>query len=381
MLSRMDDYPIHQSPLPVSHPATSDRNHYDRYFFNGYMPDGEVFFGAAMGLYPNRQVIDAAFSVIHRGVQRSVFASGLAPLEPSSTAVGPLRVEVLEPMRTLRVLVEDNDTDLAADLTFTARTEAVEERRQTRAAQNRTVMDVTRFTQSGHWSGWLRSDGRLVELDPAVARGTRDRSWGVRPVGEPPGGAPSSEPPQVFWLWAPVHFPSRCTYIALFGDAEGDLWYQHCLIAPATDARGLTGAKGDRSPEAMRGVELEIAWEPGTRRSSSATIVLQDAAGSQHRLELEPLLTFQMCGLGYMHPVWSHGVWHGDLATGSDSWKLAEVDASAPQNIHIQQLCRARLDGEEGYGVLEQLVVGPHRPSGLEGILDPYRGQPEKSQP
>ena len=30
MLTKGDDYPIHQTPEPVAHPASSDRNVYDR---------------------------------------------------------------------------------------------------------------------------------------------------------------------------------------------------------------------------------------------------------------------------------------------------------------------------------------------------------------
>jgi hypothetical protein len=35
MLSRFDDYPIHQTPEPIVHRASSDPNAYDRYWFNG----------------------------------------------------------------------------------------------------------------------------------------------------------------------------------------------------------------------------------------------------------------------------------------------------------------------------------------------------------
>jgi hypothetical protein len=42
-----------------------------------------------------------------------------------------------------------------------------------------------------------------------------------------------------------------------------------------------------------------------------------------------------------------------------------------PRHVHVQQLCRARMDGREGVGVLEQLVLGPHAPSGFQSILDP----------
>ncbi|MEY3567556.1 MAG: hypothetical protein RLZ19_1570, partial [Actinomycetota bacterium] len=38
-----------------------------------------------------------------------------------------------------------------------------------------------------------------------------------------------------------------------------------------------------------------------------------------------------------------------------------------------QAVCRATCDGVEGIGILEQLVVGPHAPSGFEQLLDPAR--------
>ena len=106
MLTGFDDYPIHQMPVPVAQTGTSDRNHYDRYFFNGYLPEGELFFGGAMGLYPNRQVIDGAFSIIRDGRQKNIYASGRAPIERAHTEVGPVRVEVVEPMKKIRMIVE-----------------------------------------------------------------------------------------------------------------------------------------------------------------------------------------------------------------------------------------------------------------------------------
>ena len=73
MLTKADDYPVHQTPEPIAI-AGSDRNFYDRYFFNGYSRDGQHFFAVAMGIYPHLNVIDAAFSVIHRGRQSNVRA-------------------------------------------------------------------------------------------------------------------------------------------------------------------------------------------------------------------------------------------------------------------------------------------------------------------
>lgn len=39
VLTKGDDFPLHQTPEPVAYAGT-DRNFYDRYFFNGYAPDG-----------------------------------------------------------------------------------------------------------------------------------------------------------------------------------------------------------------------------------------------------------------------------------------------------------------------------------------------------
>ena len=131
MLSRFDDYPIHQTPEPVAHVATSDRNAYDRYWFNGYAGDGEFYFGIGMAIYPNLHILDCAFSIVRGGEQHAFHASRRAPKDPTETRVGPFRIEIVEPMKRLRVVIDDNDTGIAVDLEFSARTACIEEGRQT----------------------------------------------------------------------------------------------------------------------------------------------------------------------------------------------------------------------------------------------------------
>jgi len=43
VLSSMDDYPIHQIAAPILHVGTSDRNFYDRYYFNLHGSTDELF--------------------------------------------------------------------------------------------------------------------------------------------------------------------------------------------------------------------------------------------------------------------------------------------------------------------------------------------------
>ncbi|MGC6477856.1 MAG: hypothetical protein ACON36_06165 [Ilumatobacteraceae bacterium] len=49
---------------------------------------------------------------------------------------------------------------------------------------------------------------------------------------------------------------------------------------------------------------------------------------------------------------------------------IAEVSPLDPTMVHVQQLCRVTAGDRLGWGVLEQLVLGPHAPSGLTGVLD-----------
>src|ERR1700734_2214455 len=112
VLSPFDLSPIPPSTKPIAHPATGDINHYDRYWFNGHQRDGAFYFGAAMGHYPVRGVIDAAFSIVRDGLEHSIFASGAMPTD-RSTVIGPIRIDVVDPMRTIRYVVEPNETGIS----------------------------------------------------------------------------------------------------------------------------------------------------------------------------------------------------------------------------------------------------------------------------
>lgn len=358
MLTKGDDYPIHQTADPIAVVGTSDRNFYDRYFFNGYSRDGETYFAAALGTYPNRQIVDGAFSVIRRGRQHVVRASRLMGSERLDTRVGPLAVEVVEPLRRLRLRVDSNEYGIAADLLFTARAEVIEEPRFHQRLQGRLFMDSTRLTQHGEWSGTLAVDGETIALTPSTWWGSRDRSWGIRPVGEREAGVPLASP-QFFWLWAPLNFEQVCTHFDVNEYADGERWHQEGRIVPV----------GGRIESAV-GVDYALEYQKGTRHARRAEIVLRRRQGEPERIELSPLYSFYMVGIGYGHPTWGHGMYVGDDAVTGESWRLADVDPAVPIHLHVQAVCEATLGGQRGIGVLEQLIIGPHAPSGFREILD-----------
>jgi hypothetical protein len=287
-----------------------------------------------------------------------------------ATTVGPITVVVDEPLRVLRVVVDGAELGLEADLTFRARTVAMEEPRQTIVDDARPMMDYTRLTQWGGWDGSIRVHGTELTMDPRAVMGTRDRSWGVRPVGEQVPMPPGDRLPQLFWLWAPLNFDDVATHLALFEHADGSRWMQGGAILPVLDGPDAPTWGPDDGVERLAGVDYHIEWEPGTRRARRARLALRRRTGEPWSIELEPVMTFRMRGLGYMHPEWGHGQWRGPEAVGGESLVLADVDPTAPDSIHIQELVRARVDGRDGVGVLEQLALGDHAPTGLSGLFD-----------
>lgn len=364
MLSSFDDYPIHQASVPVAHTATADPNHYDRYFFNGYRRSDGLYFAAAMGLYPNRHVADASFCVVRDGVQTSVFRSQRAPLDRAkATDLGPIRVEIVTPLQTLRIVVDAPDQGIRADLTFDGRSPAIEEPHFFQRAGVKAFFDYTRLTQFGSWTGWIELDGERLDLHPDDAWGSRDRSWGVRPVGEPaPSGAPVGLP-QFFWLWAPVNFPSCSTHFDVNEFGDGRRWHETGTIAPVGG-----------QPEMMRTVDWRVTWRSGTRWAQSFEYDLVAWDGAVTTVSLRPRFEFLMRGIGYGHPEFGHGYWKGESATGGERLHLPVDTPLAREHVHVQAFCDAEMrrpDGslEHGHGILEQLAIGPH-PSGLTGILD-----------
>jgi hypothetical protein len=371
MLTRFDDYPIHQTPEPIAHPASSDRNAYDRYWFNGFDKEGQIYFAVALGLYPHRGVMDCSLSVVESGEQHSFHASRRMPAEPSETTVGPFRIEVLEPMRSILVRLEPNETGIECDLIFTARTACVDEGRQTLRSGTRVVFDATRFAQFGRWQGEIGFAGRTATVDATRVYGTKDRSWGIRPIGEPEsGGAPAMRIPQFFFLWAPIQWEDYCTHFGVYEDSQGLPWHSGGAIVPAyPTSEGIPGSE-DPGTRKMASVSYRITHKSGTRRASAAELTLAESSGQRHVIALEPIMIFQMKGLGYTHPEWGHARWKGELAVAGESWKIADLDPLAIDNVHTQQLVRARMDDQEGIGILEEICLGPHAPSGFMEFLD-----------
>jgi hypothetical protein len=361
VLTPADDYPLHQSSRPFRDPGT-DRNLYDRFFFCGYPTSGDsvgdTYFAMAFGQYVGRNICDGAFSVIHQGVQYSVRGSRLLGADRLDLQVGPVSIELIEPMRIVRVRIDDDM--IRGELTFTARGPAFEEPHYRWAPGNLTVFDITRMTQNGTWSGELFVNGERIAIDDSWM-GTRDRSWGIRPVGQSePNMAPDGPPLTFYWLWAPLTFPDANVLFDVNEHRTGDRWHENAMIA---------SVNVDEQPKL--GVHIyDMAWQEGSRWAEGFEMSMQ-FPDQKVGIHLQPLTTFYMQGIGYTHPTWGHGYFVGPNERTRDSRVLSEVDPADLANHHVQHICRAtRDDGVIGYGLLEILARGAHEPSGFTGYTD-----------
>ena len=373
MITSFDDYGVHQTSNPISQPAQSALNFYDRYWSCGYDVGGGFFFEAGLGVYPNRYVMDGHFTVVIDGVQHSFHGSCRCPDDRRKTRIGPLALIIEEPMRRMRVRLESNDTGISCDLLFVAASTPIEEVKNVmHEGDVRLTMMNSRFTQFGRWEGWLEADGKRVEVSGESTLGTRDKSWGVRPLGEPEGGAPdiAAATPCVYWAWLPLNFGDVCTQFGSFESPQGEPRQLGACLTPLYD-------KPEDIPEIepahveMATARHAIEWRSGTRWPQRGHFELERADGKVHQIEIEASGCYcSVRGLGYHHPDWPHGAWQGELKTGSSVWDMNDVDFKDHTFVHVHTLVNATLDGKKGTGMLETLVFGPHARSGFKEFLD-----------
>ncbi|HEX4107887.1 MAG TPA: hypothetical protein VHX88_07105 [Solirubrobacteraceae bacterium] len=367
MLTKADELPIHQTPEPIAYSGT-DRNFYDRSFFAGYAPDASTVFEIAFGVYPHVNLTDAHIGILRDGTHHAIHASRHLNMERMNMHVGPIRIEVIEHLRSLRIVVDDYE-GISADLRFDGRAFPVEEPQFKWRVGPRMFWNYTRFSQNGHWSGWIEVDGRREQLPPGSA-GTRDRSWGVRALGaadEQPWVP--ERPQQFFWTWTPVNLADSSAFFHLQAEHDGAVVNTRGVLCP-------DGAHPGEMTETSAAT-LDLAFAEPTRWPTAGTVEIAPPGTPAVTLAFEPLTRFIMSAIGYgPHPTWGHGTYHGELAVEREDFALVDVNPADPRQLHNHAISRVTLsrDGqpdEVGIGILETMILGPYEPLGFTDLSGP----------
>ena len=369
-LSPMDEFLAHQTCETFDHVFTSDRNFYDRYYFNMHPLGDELFFIFGIGQYPNLGTTDAFISISHGDDIHVVRASRELGSNRMDTRVGPMAVEVVEGLKKLRVTCEANEWGIACDLLFDGTVPVVEEPRTVqRQPHGRVTTDTSRYSQVGTWSGHLEVAGEHYDITPDRWRGVRDHSWGVRGVGEP-------EPPGIriksiaegfgfFHTWIPLQLDNYL--LKLFKEEDQ---FGNTIVEESVKIHTL--ANGG-AVEQMGSPRFDYKYQSGTRELASATIEVEDPDGKLIRIEATPLRTVYLAaGSGYVpNAEWSLGAYQGALEVQGLKTYVGTPEARAPLGPIYETLCRFDVStGEVGYGLLENLVVGVYEPFGFNAPGD-----------
>src|SRR6478752_9367840 len=113
-ISPLDEFPLHQAPLPLAWANSSDRNFYDRSYFNAHDRTGDIMVITGLGYYPNLGTKDAFVLVSRNGKQTAVHLSDVMDQDRLNPHVGNYRVEVADPLKQVRIVLEETD-GIAAD--------------------------------------------------------------------------------------------------------------------------------------------------------------------------------------------------------------------------------------------------------------------------
>ena len=359
----LDEFALHQAPLPLAWANSSDRNFYDRWYFNAHDRTGDLMLVTGLGYYPNLGTKDAFVLVARDGKQTAVHLSDPIDQDRLNPRVGGYRVEVTEPLRRLRLVLEETE-GLALDLTWEGTCDVVQEQPHLLRSGSRVTLDAQRFAQLGTWSGTILLDGDEIAVDPATWLGSRDRSWGIRPVGEPePPGAPSDPPFEgMWWLYVPLQFEDFAIVLIIQEDPDGFRTLNDC-----------TRVWRDGRIEQLGWPLIDVHYASGTRTPTGATIRCTTPEGKPLVLEVESRLAVPLhVGGGYGgDPDWIHGTWKG---AGFAERVTYAMDDPAVQGRfmfgcvdHVgRALCsQGGADGHEGFGLFEHFCIGRHDPSGF----------------
>jgi hypothetical protein len=352
--------------------STSDLSWTEKVCAMAAATDGSLQLGFGLGKYPNRNVMDG-YAGISRGVEQvTVRASRRLAPKFEATAIGPIRYEVIEPLKSVRFVLEPNDTQpIAFDWRFDAIVPPFLEDRTHRRNGVRVASDLVRYHQTGEASGWVEVDGARTEITPDTWVSTRDHSWGTRfDV-----GLPQADVEQVDALadisfrmiWSPIAMrrPDGSRYALLL----------HYQIAQAPGFLHKTVMGGVEHPDGRmeRWIDLEPAlrFHAANRRLLGGTVGATTEDGTTRILEVDVVSDtgFHLgAGLYFGLDGHHHGEWRGNLVVEGE--RIADcADPGTARRLHqIRDTVVHVVDpvgGGEGFGNCQPIITGGHPELGL----------------
>lgn len=161
------------------------------------------------------------------------------------------------------------------------------------------------------WEGTLTVAGRTYDVTPDRWKGVRDRSWGVRPVGEREApGIRSRQSRDGYGFrhdWIPMQFDDHMVKVQVDQDTHGHRHVEESMRVWNSDL--------GRDLEHLGRPEIAITYRSGTREMAQAVVTVAQPDGTDLVVTNTPLRTLYLAaGSGYVPDAdWGHGVYQGEL--------------------------------------------------------------------
>ena len=320
MLLGIDEYPFHQVTETFAAVAGSDPSWNDGHYVCAADQAGTVAFTSNLRLYANNDVLDGFVCLRHAGHQYNVRVSRRLRPRMEQLEVGPLRLEIVEPLETVRLVLDDNDIGIRLDVTCHTSNVPYMGPIEIRRIDGRLLSERATYELTGECSGWVEIAGEHFELQRETASFFRNHSWGYQP---PRGGprlygapTPSKRVPGVR-QWVLFHLPDHGGFF--FTDPSGR----------AASGKGAILTKDRITP--VVGIEHDLDFYPGDRRVRAGTFRLTDVDGVARDYEFTDLGWVYCQGGGYFGGFddgLGQGVYRGDYHAEGEVW-----DVSHPTTI------------------------------------------------
>ncbi len=359
MLLGMDEYPYHQFTNTFAAVAGSDPQWNDGHYVTLCDAEGLVCLTSNVRLYQNNDVLDGFVCLRYDRQQYNIRLSRRLRPDMDHLGVGPLRIELVEPMHTLRMVLDDNDMlgDQGISLDVMCRTTAgphLDPIEVTRL-DGRLISERATYEVTGECTGWVSVGGRRIEL--TTASFFRNHSWGYQPGrGGARAGAPAGGPRRMPGVrqWVLFHMPDH-----------GGYYFTDPRPRPASGKGAiLIGARSI----AVQSITHDLQFYEGGRRLRSGTFELLDEAGQSRSYTIEDLGWVYCQGGGYFggfNDGLGQGVYRGDYHEEGEVWDVSHptqiVDAAGRtfefDHAWAESFVRLRSGAALGLGHFECVVI------------------------
>lgn len=352
MLSSIDESFQHQVAFPQTVVSSSDPGWRERYWVN--LQDTrtkERSISLGLGKYPNQDVFEGFVCLSESGVQTNVCLSrsiATSSLDKGALQVGPLRVEIVEPFRQLRFVLDSNSSGIELDVTWTSVCDPILEERHLEIDRGRVTHDLIRYVQLGRVGGTLSTSSGSIEVEPEDWYAERDHSWGLRPIPVKQGAPPAQPPAWKFLMFCPMQFETFAAHIYLYEAVPGQ---------PLHLSAALVGTYGHQDPPQVRSISHDLRWvedaPAATLEGGSIRLELADGSVREILIAAHPQ-RIMLRGAGYGR---DHGDWKGEDWLQVDQWDLSDPEVvRKAAGASTDHLVEASCDGEVGFGVMEYVV-------------------------